>query len=97
MGRPQAGARCTVVVPDGAPRPSSTQSGAWARRSSPCPTTEWWNILATHRYQPLEPARTIHPVSDVGVMAGNGTIGLEILEDLPEVDVVLVPFGGGGP
>jgi len=31
------------------------------------------------------------------VMAGNGTIGLEILEDLPDVDTVLVPFGGGGP
>jgi threonine dehydratase len=38
----------------------------------------------------------IHPVSDAGVMAGNGTIGLEILEDLPEVDTVLVPYGGGG-
>jgi threonine dehydratase len=35
-------------------------------------------------------------VLDDGVMAGNGTIGLEILEDLPEVDAVLVPWGGGG-
>jgi threonine dehydratase len=35
-------------------------------------------------------------VSDVDVIAGNGTIGLEIVEDLPEVDTVLVPFGGGG-
>jgi threonine dehydratase len=38
----------------------------------------------------------VHPFSDVDVMAGNGTIGLEILEDLPDVDVVLVPYGGGG-
>jgi threonine dehydratase len=38
----------------------------------------------------------IHPVSDPAVMAGNGTIGLEILEDLPEVDAILVPYGGGG-
>src|SRR5437762_3457919 len=45
---------------------------------------------------PLEPARFIHPVSDVNVMAGNGTIGLEIVEDMPDVDAVLVPFGGGG-
>jgi len=38
----------------------------------------------------------VHPVSDPAVMAGNGTIGLEILEDLPEVDAILVPYGGGG-
>ena len=38
----------------------------------------------------------IPPVADRAVIAGNGTIGLEIVEDLPDVDEVLVPFGGGG-
>jgi threonine dehydratase len=38
----------------------------------------------------------IHPFADQAVMAGNGTLGLEILEDLPDVDAVLVPYGGGG-
>jgi threonine dehydratase len=38
----------------------------------------------------------VHPVQDVGVMAGNGTIGLEILEDLPDPDAIVIPFGGGG-
>ena len=38
----------------------------------------------------------IHPVSEPAVMAGNGTIGLEILEDLPDVDAVITPYGGGG-
>ena len=38
----------------------------------------------------------VHSVSDPPVIAGNGTIGLEILEDLPDVDTVIVPFGGGG-
>ena len=38
----------------------------------------------------------IHPVQDESVMAGNATIGLEILEDLPEPDAILVPYGGGG-
>jgi threonine dehydratase len=38
----------------------------------------------------------VHPVSEPAVMAGNGTIGLEILEDLPDVDAVLIPYGGGG-
>jgi threonine dehydratase len=38
----------------------------------------------------------VHPVSDPAVIAGNGTIGLEIIEDLSDVDTILVPFGGGG-
>jgi threonine dehydratase len=38
----------------------------------------------------------VHPVQDRGMMAGNGTIGLEILEDLPDPDAVVIPYGGGG-
>lgn len=38
----------------------------------------------------------IHPFDDLYIIAGHGTIGLEILEDLPDVDVILVPIGGGG-
>ncbi len=38
----------------------------------------------------------VHPFDDPYVVAGQGTIGLEILDDLPEVDVVFVPVGGGG-
>lgn len=43
-----------------------------------------------------EGATFIHPYDDLEVMAGQGTIGVEILEDLPTVDMVLVPAGGGG-
>jgi threonine dehydratase len=92
----QKGIRCSVVVPDGAPQ---TKLNAIARLGAEIvslPYAEWGNVLATHRFGPLEPARFVHPVSDVDVMAGNGTIGLEIVEDMPNVDVVLVPFGGGG-
>ncbi len=90
------GVHCSVVVPDGAP---ATKLEAVRRLEADIvslPYAQWWDVLATHRYAPLEPARFVHPVSDVGVMAGNGTIGLEILEDLPDVDLVLVPYGGGG-
>ncbi len=38
----------------------------------------------------------VHPFDDPAVIAGQGTMGLEILEDVPEADVVLVPVGGGG-
>jgi threonine dehydratase len=90
------GARCTVVVPDNAPQTKLDGIRRLGAAIVVLPYDEWWDILATHRYAPLEPARFVHPVSDVAVIAGNGTIGLEILEDLPGVDTVLVPFGGGG-
>jgi threonine dehydratase len=92
----QRGVTCTVIVPDGAPRTKLDAARRLNAEVVSLPYAEWWNILATHRYGPLEPAHFIHPVSDVGVMAGNGTIGLEILEDMPDVETVLVPFGGGG-
>ena len=59
------------------------------------PYAEWWNVIVTHHY-PGQAGLFIHPVSDPGVVAGNGTIGLEIIEDLPEVEAVVVPYGGGG-
>jgi len=90
------GIACSVVVPDGAPQTKLDAVRRLGAEIVSLPYTDWWNVLATHRYAPLEPARFIHPVSDVAVMAGNGTIGLEILEDMPEVDAVLVPYGGGG-
>jgi threonine dehydratase len=49
----------------------------------------------THRCDALE-GFFIHPCSNPAVIAGNGTIGLEIYEDLPDVDTVVVPYGGGG-
>ena len=55
----------------------------------------WWRyIIGTER--PDGPELLISPVTDPAVLAGNGSIGLEILEDLPDVDVVLTPYGGGG-
>src|SRR6185436_3549988 len=59
------------------------------------PFDRWWQTLMEGSYPGLS-GLFIHPVSDTAVMAGNGTIGLEILEDLPDVDAVFVPFGGGG-
>jgi threonine dehydratase len=95
-GAQKRGVRCTVVVPDNAPQTKLDGIRRLGAEIVALPYAEWWNVLATHRYAPLEPARFIHPVGDVAVMAGNGTIGLEILEDLPDVAAVLVPFGGGG-
>ncbi len=90
------GIPCTAVVPDGAPHTKLDAIRRLGAETIALPYDEWWNVVATHRYERLEPAHFIHPVSDAAVMAGNGTVGLEILEDLPDVNVVLVPFGGGG-
>lgn len=90
------GIRCRVVVPNGAPHSKLEAIERLGAETISLPYDDWWNVLVSHRYPPLEPAHFIHPVADVAVMAGNGTIGLEILEDMPEVTAVLVPFGGGG-
>ncbi|NIS33307.1 MAG: pyridoxal-phosphate dependent enzyme, partial [Actinobacteria bacterium] len=38
----------------------------------------------------------VHPYDDERIIAGQGTVGLEMLEDVPDLDVVVVPIGGGG-
>jgi threonine dehydratase len=90
------GIKCTAVVPEGAPHTKLEAIHRLGAETISLPYDDWWNVLVTHRYAPLEPAHFIHPVSDVEVMAGNGTIGLEILEEVPDVNTVLVPYGGGG-
>ncbi len=90
------GVRCAVVVPDTAPDTKLSGIRRLGAEIVKVPYEDWWAVFATHRFAPLDELRFIHPVADVGMMAGNGTIGLEILEDAPDVDAVLVPFGGGG-
>ena len=89
------GIPCSVVVPDRAP---ATKLAAIERLGASIvkiPFDAWWRVLVEHGYEGMR-GRFVHPVSDPAVIAGNGTIGLEILEDLPEVDTILVPYGGGG-
>jgi threonine dehydratase len=89
------GVPCTVVVPDHAPQTKLAAITRLGAKYIKTPFEEWWQVIVTHRYPGLE-GLFVHPVSDPAVMAGNGTIGLEILEDLPDVDAILVPYGGGG-
>jgi threonine dehydratase len=89
------GVTCTVVMPDSAPKTKVDAVTRLGARIVSLPYDEWWATLRDHGRQGI-PGAFIHPVADAAVMAGNGTIGLEIAEDLPDVDEVLVPFGGGG-
>jgi threonine dehydratase len=55
----------------------------------------WWQTFEDRSYPGVE-GMFVHAFDDEHVIAGNATIGLEIVEDLPEVETVLVPWGGGG-
>ena len=94
-GARERGIPCTVVVPDHAPQTKLDAIERLGGRVVPVPFEDWWRAIETSQHPGAE-GYFVHPVLDDGVMAGNGTIGLEILDDLPDVDTVLVPWGGGG-
>jgi threonine dehydratase len=89
------GVRSTAIVPDHAPETKLDAIRRLKGEIVRVPFDQWWNILMTGRFEGMN-GFFIHPVSDVAVMAGNGTIGLEILEDLPDVETIYIPYGGGG-
>ena len=91
----QKGLDCSVVVPDHAPATKLDAIERLGGRTVKVPFAKWWDVLVTHEFEGLD-GHFVHPVCDPAVIAGNGTIGLEILEDLPDVDTVVVPYGGGG-
>jgi threonine dehydratase len=89
------GLAATAIVPDHAPQAKLSALARLGAQVEKVPFDAWWQVLVDHG-QAGRKGFFIHPVSDPSVMAGNGTIGLEILEDLPDVHTVLVPYGGGG-
>ena len=89
------GISCTVIVPEHAPETKLAAITRLGGKFIKVPFDEWWQVIVNHHY-PGQEGLFVHPVSDPAVMAGNGTIGLEILEDLPDVDTILIPYGGGG-
>lgn len=84
----------TVIVPDHAPETKLAAIKRLGGEIIKVSFDDWWQIMLTHKVD-VE-GFFVHPVADPMVMAGNGTIGLEILEDLPDVDTLIIPFGGGG-
>lgn len=89
------GVQATSIVPDTAPKAKVAAMERLGARAVKVPFARWWQTLEDSAF-PGEPGLFVHPFADERVMAGNGTIALEILEDLPEPDTVLVPWGGGG-
>jgi threonine dehydratase len=91
----ELGIPCTVIVPDHAPQTKLAAIERLGGTYVKVPFDRWWQALEERGYPGVE-GLFVHPVEDEPVMAGNGTIGLELLEDLPDVDTVVVPWGGGG-
>jgi threonine dehydratase len=91
----EAGVPATIVVPDHAPQTKLDAIERLGGRVVKVPYERWWQAITESRFDGAD-GLFVHPVQDELVMAGNGTIGLELVEDLPEVATVLIPYGGGG-
>jgi len=89
------GVPATIAVPEHAPEAKLAAIDRLGGRVLKLPYGDWWNVIVTSHLDGTD-GLFVHPVQDPGVMAGNGTIGLEILEDLPDPDAVVIPYGGGG-
>ena len=91
----RAGVPCRVLVPEHAPATKLAAIERLGATYTKLPFDDWWKVLMEHEH-PGMTGLFVHPVSAGAVMAGNGTIGLELLEDLPDLDAVVIPWGGGG-
>jgi threonine dehydratase len=89
------GVPATIVAPDTAPSTKLRAVERMGGRVILAPFAEWWRTFETRTYPGVD-ATFIHAFDDLDVMAGNGTIALELLEDLPDLEAVVIPWGGGG-
>lgn len=89
------GIPCSVVVPDTAPAAKRAAIERTGGKIIPVSFDQWMEVFLTRQFEGMK-GLFVHAFSDAEVMAGNGTIGLEILEDLPDVDAIVIPYGGGG-
>jgi threonine dehydratase len=90
-----AGSACSVMVMDTAPEAKLRAIERLGARIVPATYDECWRTVERHGSDRME-GTFVHPFDDDNFISGNGTIGLEILEDLPDVDAVVAPLGGGG-
>ncbi len=91
----ELGIPCTVVAPETAPETKVKAIERLGGRVIKVSFEEWWRAFEERAFPGVD-ATFIHAFDDLNVMAGNGTIALEIVEDLPEFDAVVIPWGGGG-
>jgi threonine dehydratase len=91
----EVGVRAQVIAPAGAPRAKLDEVELLGAAIVPVSHEEWWQAMVERGRDGVD-GFFVHPVEDDMVMAGNGTIGLELVEDLDAFDTVITPWGGGG-
>lgn len=91
----QAGVPATVVAVDTAPQTKLDRMRNLGAEVVTVPFDDWWSTIENREYPGME-GTFIHPCDDHQFIAGNASIGLEIMADLPETRTVLAPVGGGG-
>jgi threonine dehydratase len=91
----KVGASSSVLVMDTAPQAKLRAIERLGAAIVKAPFDECWKAVEEHRSDRMH-GHFVHPFDDDHFISGNGTIGLEILEDLPDVDAVIAPLGGGG-
>jgi threonine dehydratase len=91
----EVGVPARVVAPESAPRAKLDAVERLGAQVVRVPYEDWWAAMVNRGHPGVE-GLFVHPVEDEAVMAGNGTIGLELCEDLAAFDAVVVPWGGGG-
>jgi len=89
-----AGIACTVVMPEGAAPVKVAATRRWGARVVFVPVVE--RISACEEISAATGATIVPPFDSADVIAGQGTVGMEIVADMPDVETVLVPVGGGG-
>src|SRR5438874_7946716 len=90
-----AGVACTVVVVETAPKSKLERMRALGAKLFPVPYHVAWKALEERSFPGVD-GTFIHPFDDDDFIAGHGTMGLEILEDAPDVAAVIASIGGGG-
>lgn len=90
------GIPATIVMPEFAPYSKVERTKGFGARVLLTGDTLDASAQAARQIAEDEGLTFVHPYDDPDVIAGQGTIGLEILADLPEVDIIVVPIGGGG-
>ncbi|HLX31696.1 MAG TPA: pyridoxal-phosphate dependent enzyme [Gaiellaceae bacterium] len=91
----EVGVPARVIAPADAPRAKLDRVAELGAEIVSVSHEEWWQAMVDRGREGV-PGFFVHPSGDEAVMAGNGTIGLEVAEDAPEFDTVIVPWGGGG-
>ena len=91
----KAGATCSVMVMDTAPETKLRAIDRLGAAIVKASYTECWQTVTDHR-SPRMTGHFVHPFDDDAFISGNGTVALEILEDVPDADAVVAPVGGGG-